>query len=145
LNGFVRAQISLGDSDEAAKTLEQILEQQPFNREILHLLSDCHLDTNNPGEAEKAIVKLVEQEPANYPKFLELVKAYLKNNDLESAARILSISSEHLLVGGQSEEFLKWTNEILARNPEQSRRCACSCVFTAGSATKPDCGRRSKD
>jgi tetratricopeptide (TPR) repeat protein len=118
LNGFVRVQISLGDSDEAAKTLEQILEQQPFNREILHLLSDCHLDTNNPGEAEKAIVKLVEQEPANYPKFLELVKAYLKNNDLESAARILSISSEHLLVGGQSEEFLKWTNEILARNPE---------------------------
>ncbi len=118
LNGFVRAQISLGDSDEAAKTLEQILEQQPFNREILHLLSDCHLDTNNPGEAEKTIVKLVEQEPANYPKFLELVKSYLKNNDLESAARILSISSEHLLVGGQSEEFLKWTNEILARNPE---------------------------
>lgn len=119
LNGFVRAQISLGDSDEAAKTLEQILEQQPFNREILHLLTDCHLDTNNPREAEKSIVKLVEQEPANYPKFLELIKAYLKNNDLESAARILSISSEHLLVGGQSEDFLKWTNEILARNPEQ--------------------------
>jgi tetratricopeptide (TPR) repeat protein len=119
LNGFVRAQISLGDSDEAAKTLEQILVQQPFNREILHLLADCHLDTENPHEAEKSILKLVEQEPANYPKFLELVRSYLKNNDLESAARILSISSEHLLVGGQSEEFLKWTNEILARNPEQ--------------------------
>lgn len=119
LNGFVRAQISLGDSDEAAKTLEQILVQQPFNREILHLLTDCHLDTENPYEAEKSILKLVEQEPANYPKFLELVRSYLKNNDLESAARILSISSEHLLVGGQSEEFLKWTNEILARNPEQ--------------------------
>lgn len=118
LNGFVRAQISLGDSDEAAKTLEQILEQQPFNREILHLLADCHLDTNNPREAEKSIVKLVEQEPANYSKFLELIGVYLKNDDSESAARILSISSEHLLVGGQSEEFLKWTNEILARNPE---------------------------
>jgi tetratricopeptide (TPR) repeat protein len=119
LNGFVKAQIQLGYSDEAAKTLEKLLEQQPFNRDILYLLVDCHIDTNNPQEAEKAVVRLVEQEPANYQKFLELVKIYLKNSDLDSATRILSMSSEHLLVGGQAEEFLKWVNEILARNPEQ--------------------------
>lgn len=119
LNGFVKSQISLGYSDEAAKTLETILEQQPYNRDILYLLVDCHIDTDNPLEAEKAVVRLVEQEPANYPKFLELVKIYLKTNDLDSAARILSMSSEHLLVGGQADEFLKWVNEILARNPEQ--------------------------
>ena len=119
LDGFVKAQISLGDTDEAAKTLEKILEKQPFNREILYLLVDCHLDTNNPHEAEKAIIKLVEQEPANYPKFLELIEVYIRNGDLESASRTLSMSSEHLLVGGQASEFLKWTNEILARNPEQ--------------------------
>ncbi len=119
LNGFVKTQISLGYTDEAAKTLEQILVEQPFNRDILYLLVDCHLDTDNPQEAEKAIIKLVEQEPANYPKFLRLIEAYLKHNDLESGARILSMSSEHLLVGGQSEEFLRWTIEILARNPEQ--------------------------
>lgn len=118
LDGFVKAQISLGYSDEAAKTLEQILEKQPYNREILFLLVDCHLDTGNPQEAEKAVIRLVEQEPANYPKFLELIEAYIKINDLESAARILSMSSEHLLVGGQSDEYLKWTNEILIRNPE---------------------------
>lgn len=119
LNGFVKSQINLGYSDEAAATLEKILEKQPYNRDILYLLVDCHLDTNNPVEAEKAVIKLVEQEPANYPKFLELIEVYLKNNDLEAAARILSMSSEHLLVGGQSDDFLKWTNEILARNPEQ--------------------------
>lgn len=119
LNGFVKAQIALGYSDEAAKTLETILEQQPYNRDVLYLLVDCHLDTSNAEDAERAVVRLVEQEPANYPKFLDLVKLYLKNSDLDSAARILSMSSEHLLVGGQSEEFLKWVNEILARNPEQ--------------------------
>lgn len=118
LNGFVKSQISLGYADEAAKTLENILEKQPYNRDILFLLVDCHLETDNPEEAEKAAIKLVEQEPANYPKFLDLIAAYLKNNDLESASRILSMSSEHLLVGGQSEDFLKWTNEILARDPE---------------------------
>ena len=119
LNGMVKAQIGLGDSDEAAKILEGILEEQPYNRDILYLLVDCHLDMNNTAEAEQAIIKLVEQEPANYPKFLELVKIHLAANRLDSAARILSISSEHLLVGGQSDEFLSWTNEILARNPEQ--------------------------
>jgi len=119
LNGFVKAQIQLGYSDEAAKTLEKLLQQQPFNRDILYLLVDCHIDTSNPQEAEKAVVRLVEQEPANYPKFLDLVKIYLKISDLDSATRILSMSSEHLLVGGQAEEFLKWVNEILARNPEQ--------------------------
>ncbi len=119
LNGLVKAQIGLGYADEAAKILEGILEEQPYNRDILYLLVDCHLDMDNPAEAEKAVIKLVAQEPANYPKFLDLVKVYLKNGDLNSAARILSASSEHLLVGGQSEEFLLWTNEILARNPEQ--------------------------
>jgi tetratricopeptide (TPR) repeat protein len=118
LKGYINTQIKLDYAEEAAKTLEGILEQQPYNREILFLLIDCYIDTGNPQAAESAIIKLVEQEPANYPKFLELVEIYLKDGDLDSAARILSMSSEHLLVGGESEHFLKWTNEILARNPE---------------------------
>jgi tetratricopeptide (TPR) repeat protein len=119
LNGFVKTQIRLGNSDEAAKRLEEILERQPYNREILYMLVDCYIDSNNPPEAEKSVIRLVEQEPANYPKFLQLVELYLKNDDLPAAVRILSMSSEHLLVGGKPEEFFKWTNEILARNPEQ--------------------------
>src|SRR5215204_1799490 len=119
LNGFVNTQVKLGYAEEAAKALEKILEKQPYNREILYLLVDCYLDANNPEEAEKAVIRLVEQEPANYPKFLQLVEVYIKISDLDSAVRILSMSSEHLLVGGKPEEFLKWTNEILARNPEQ--------------------------
>ncbi len=119
LNGYVATQVKLGNADEAAKKLESILEKQPYNREILYLLVDCYLDGGEAAEAEKAVIRLVEQEPANYPKFLQLVEIYIKNNDLDSGVRILSMSSEHLLVGGKSEEFLKWTNEILARNPEQ--------------------------
>ncbi len=119
LNGLVKAQIGLGFADEAAKILEGILEEQPYNRDILYLLVDCHLDMNNPAEAEQAVIKLVEQEPANYPKYLDLVKGYVKNNELNAAVKILSMASEHLLVGGQREEFFSWTNEILARNPEQ--------------------------
>jgi tetratricopeptide (TPR) repeat protein len=119
LNGLVTSQINLGFADDAAKTLESLLEKQPYNREILYLLVDCHLNSNNPVEAEKAVIKLVEQEPANYRKFLDVAQCFLKNDDLPSAARILSMTSEHLLVGGQAEELGKWINEILAKNPEQ--------------------------
>jgi tetratricopeptide (TPR) repeat protein len=119
LNGLVNAQIGLGDADEAAKTLEEMLEKQPYNRDILLLLVNCYLDLNRTNEAERAAVKLCEQEPANYGIFLDVVKSYLKINDLQSSARVLSIVSEHLLVGGQSDELARWINEILAKNPEQ--------------------------
>jgi tetratricopeptide (TPR) repeat protein len=119
LNGLVNAQIGAGFADDAAKTLEGMLEKQPYNREILNLLVNCYLDVNNSEEAEKAVIKLVEQEAANYPKFLDVTKSYLKNNDLPSASRVLSITSEHLLLGGQADELGFWINEILAKNPEQ--------------------------
>ena len=118
IKGLVKAQISLGDAEEAAVTLEKILDDQPYNRDIIYLLVDCYLEAGKLADAEKSIFKLVEQEPANYPKFLELVRLHLKKNNLEAAVRILTCASEHLLVGGQAEEFLEWTNEILARNPE---------------------------
>ncbi len=120
LKGLVKAQIGLGDADEAAKMLEKVLDEQPYNRDVLYLLVDCYLEAENLPEAEKVIFKLVEQEPANYPKFLELVKLHLKGNNLDAAVRILTHSAEHLLVGGQAENFLEWTNEILARNPERT-------------------------
>lgn len=119
LKGLVKAQIGLGDTEDAASALEKVLEEQPHNRDILYLLVDCYLEMGNAAAAERAIIKLVEQEPGNYPKFLDLVKIYLKNGDVNSATRILSLASEHLLVGGKSEDFLEWTTEILNRNPEQ--------------------------
>lgn len=119
LKGMVKAQIGLGCADEAAAKLEEVLQEQPHHRDVLYLLVDCYLDIDNPPQAETAIIKLVAQEPANYPKFLDLVRLYLKHGDADAAARILSMSAEHLLAGGQSEEFFDWTNEILARNPEQ--------------------------
>ena len=119
LSGFVEAKFALGCPDEAAQRLSEILEKQPHNRDIRFLLIDCHLESGNIAEAEKVVIKLVEQEPANYPKFLELANIYLVGNDFDSATRILSMSSEHLLVGGQAEDFRKMVTDILAKKPEQ--------------------------
>ena len=117
LNGLVKAHTAMGRAQKAAGLLEEILDAEPYNRDVLYLLIDCCLDSQNAAGAERAVIKLVEIEPANYPKFLDLIRIYLNINDAASAARILGMSIEHLLAGGQSEECGKWINEILEREP----------------------------
>lgn len=119
LEGLVKAQTALGRAAKASSLLEEILEAEPFNRDVLYLLIECCLDSQNAAGAEKAVIKLVEIEPANYPKFLDLIRIYLNVNDATSAARILTMSNEYLLAGGQSDECGKWINEILEREPNQ--------------------------
>lgn len=119
LNGLVKAQTALGRAFKAAALLEDALEAEPYNRDVLYLLIECCIDSQNAEGAEKAVVRLVEIEPANYPKFLDLIRIYLNVNDPESAARILTMSSEYLLAGGQADECGKWINEVLERDPSQ--------------------------
>jgi tetratricopeptide (TPR) repeat protein len=119
LNGLVKAQTALGRAAKAVSLLEEILENEPYNREVLFLLIECCIDSQNAAGAEKAVIKLVETEPANYPKFLDLIRIYLNLNDANSAARILTMCAEYLLAGGQSEECGQWINEILERDPSQ--------------------------
>ncbi len=119
LNGIIKAQNALGRAAKAVSLLEEILEEDPYNRDVLYLLIECCIDSQNAAGAEKAVIKLVEIEPANYPKFLDLVRIYLNGDDPVSAAKVLTMSSEYLLTGGQSEECHKWINEILARDPGQ--------------------------
>ena len=119
LNGLVKAQSALGRATKAAHLLEEIIENEPYNRDVLYLLIECCIDSQNAAGAEKAVIKLVEIEPANYPKFLDLIRIYLNVNDPSSAARILTMSAEYMLAGGQSDECGKWINEILERDPAQ--------------------------
>lgn len=119
LNGLVKAQSALGRATKAAHLLEEIIENEPYNRDVLYLLIECCIDSQNAAAAEKAVIKLVEIEPANYPKFLDLIRIYLNVNDPASAARILTMSAEYLLAGGQADECGKWIDEILERDPAQ--------------------------
>lgn len=119
LEGYVKALSALGRTGDAAARLSQILEEFPHSREIRVLLIDCLIEAGEIADAEKAVVRLVEMEPANYPKFLELAHIYIENGDVDAATRILSMSSEHMLVGGQAEEFSGLVNAVLEQNPEQ--------------------------
>ncbi|MEO7658655.1 MAG: tetratricopeptide repeat protein, partial [Pyrinomonadaceae bacterium] len=119
LAAFVRSNLVLGRSVETADKLGELLADFPHSREIRFLLIDCLIEANNIAEAEKAVIKLIEIEPASYPKLLELAHIYLANNDVDSTTRILSMSSEHMLVGGQADEFHSLVKQILDKNPDQ--------------------------
>jgi len=118
LLGCIDESLALGRPADVIRRLENLVERHPSNREIIHLLIDCYLLTGDSVKAEQAIIKLVEREPANYPKFLDLARQYIDRGEMDGAARVLSMASEHLLAGGQAAEFSELVRKILAREPE---------------------------
>jgi tetratricopeptide (TPR) repeat protein len=119
LEPLLRSLSALGRSKESVERLSEILNEFPHSREVRILLIDCLIEAGEIADAEKTLIRLVEMEPANYPKFLELAHLYLENSDVVSTTRILSMSSEHMLVGGQAEEFSSLVNAVLTKDPDQ--------------------------
>jgi len=113
LNTFVKELNQLGRGDEAVEKLEDMLQTNPRNRDVARLLIDCHIACNRPDDAERVLIKLVEYEPSNYEKFLDLVTMYLDRREPDAAARALTMCSEHMLMGGQSEELYASLTTIL--------------------------------
>ena len=113
LNTFVKELNQLGRGDEAVDKLEDMLQTNPRNRDVARLLIDCHIACDRPNDAERVLIKLVEYEPSNYEKFLELVTMYLGRGEANAAARALTMCSEHMLMGGQSEELYTSLTTIL--------------------------------
>jgi tetratricopeptide (TPR) repeat protein len=119
LAAFVQSHFAVGSAAAAAERLGEIHSAEPHERDVLHLLIDCHLEAGNTAEAEKAIIGLVEKEPATYPKLVGLARTYLKNGDVESSGRVMAMASEHLLLAGEVDEFESLLAELMALDPEQ--------------------------
>lgn len=119
IEGLVRSLQALDRGAEAAERLAGFLTEFPHSREIRVLYIDCLIQQGEIAEAEKAVIRLVEMEPANYPKFLELAQLYLDGDDVVAATRILAMSSEHMLVGGQADQFDRLVKAVLEKDPEQ--------------------------
>jgi tetratricopeptide (TPR) repeat protein len=119
LAAFVQSHFAVGSPSAAAERLGEIYSAAPHERDVLHLLIDCHLEAGNTTDAEKAIIGLVEKEPATYPKLVNLARTYLKNGDVESSGRVMAMASEHLLLAGEVDEFESLLTELMALDPEQ--------------------------
>ncbi len=118
IDGIVNLFVGQGRVDAAIEKLEGILADNKNAREILGALSDCYLESGDREKAEKAVIKLVEQEPAHYPKFLSLAKKFVDHGEFAGACRMLTMASEHMIAGGQAEEFVEVVRAVLEHEPD---------------------------
>jgi tetratricopeptide (TPR) repeat protein len=119
LEGLVKVRAESDSTEAATEIVREFLERQPNSREAICLLIDTYLAAGDAAGAEPWLIRLVELEPANYNRFLELVRIYVDSGDFVSATRALSLCIENLLVSGQKEECRLWITQILDLSPEQ--------------------------
>jgi tetratricopeptide (TPR) repeat protein len=118
LTGYVNTQAGQGRSMTAAEKLESMLAENKNSHEVLVALTDCYLEAGEMEKAERTVIRLVEQEPASYPKFLDLAKSYLGGCEYRAACRMLTMASEHMLAGGQADEFAETVKAVLEHEPD---------------------------
>ena len=119
LSGLTSTHMALGTADEAAEVLERAIETQPEDAELFSLLAHSYVAAEDAKAAERATVALVLHEPSSFRRYVDVIKLYLKGDDLESTVRLLIGSVEQLLSSGEEATVAELLNEILARNPEE--------------------------
>jgi tetratricopeptide (TPR) repeat protein len=129
LAGFVAAKNAVGASEEALEKLQNIAGIDPNNREVLSLLAACYLQSGRASDAEEATIRLVELDPTSYPKFLEVAKGYIAQEDVDATMRILTISSEHLLIDGNADDYSSLLARVLELEPDHLEALKLSAKF----------------
>ena len=115
--GSVNAKFAMELPAEAIARIECVLADDPLNREMLAHLIDAQLRVGDAGAAESALLRLVEVDPSSYLKCLELAAYYFSSGYTESSVRVLTIASEHMLVGGQAGQLQARLEEIDQAEP----------------------------
>jgi len=115
--GSVNAKFALELPAEAIGRIESVLADDPMNREMLTHLVEAQLRAGHTSAAESALLRLVEVDPSCYLKCLDLAGHYFSSGYTESSVRVLTIASEHMLVGGQAGELQARLEEIDAAEP----------------------------
>ena len=118
LSGLIDAATASGSVEAAIEQLTALYADNRGQSNILAALVDAHLNANAADEAERNVVKLVEQDPASYSKLVDVANHYLAKQDFDSASRMLSMASEHMLAGGQAGNFAEAVQAVLSNRPE---------------------------
>lgn len=118
LSGLTCTHIARGTADEVTESLERAIEAQPEDSELLSLLAHAYVAAEDGPAAERATDSLVAQEPSSFKRIVEVVRLYLKMDELDAAIRLLSNHTEKLLSGNEDATVAELVHEILARDPE---------------------------
>lgn len=118
IKGVVSAQVALGAADEAAEMLEKLIAEKPDDPQLVSMLTRAYIDAEDPRGAERATAMLLQHDAANYIRFLDVARVYLKAGELNEATRVLASVVEQLLGGREENDLLEIVNDVLARDPK---------------------------
>ena len=117
LGVMLAAHIALGTPSEAAEFLEKAVADKPEYRELISMLADAYVAAENPKGAERATSKLTALDSTKYPRFIPVARLYLKLDEPNDAARVLTSILEQMLAGREETELLELVNQVLERDP----------------------------
>ncbi|MGH9882230.1 MAG: tetratricopeptide repeat protein, partial [Pyrinomonadaceae bacterium] len=118
LAGMLSAHKSVGTADEAAELLEKTVAERPEDVELISMLAEAYIAAEDAKGAERATGMLMDLDASNYTRFIPIAQLYLKADEINETARILTSIVEPMLAGREENELLELVNEMLARNPE---------------------------
>ncbi|MEK6280532.1 MAG: tetratricopeptide repeat protein [Acidobacteriota bacterium] len=119
LRGLVSVHAALGTAQDAAELIEKALETQPEDTELLDMLAEAYIESDDAVGAERAIGVLMSEDTSNYRRYIEVVRLYLRLGNATEAARILELIIEPMLSGREEVDLVELVDELLETEPEQ--------------------------
>ncbi|HYY93969.1 MAG TPA: tetratricopeptide repeat protein [Pyrinomonadaceae bacterium] len=119
LAGMLSAHTELGTADEAAEILEQVAIERPGDLEVRAMLVRAYVEAENAIRAEDAARELVERDPSSFTLYFEVIRLYLRQDNVAEAVRLLGHVCDPALSGRQESALTELLQEAVTRDPEQ--------------------------
>lgn len=118
LRGLLSTHVALGTPEDAAEILEEAVSGNPDDMDLLSMLGESYIQSENVPAAEKVTAQLVEHDSSNYRRYIEVARAYIKAGEPGEAARVLDLVIEPMLAGREENDLLELIDELLQQYPE---------------------------
>ena len=118
LRGLLSTHVALGTPEDATEILEQAVSGNPEDMDLLSMLAESYIQSDNVPAAEKATAQLVEHDNSNYRRYIEVARAYIKAGEPGEAARVLELVIEPMLAGREENDLVELIEEFLQQYPE---------------------------
>jgi tetratricopeptide (TPR) repeat protein len=118
LNGWLSAHTARGTADEAAETIARTLSNAPDSIELLSLLVNAYIQSEDPQKAEAATRDLVSKDSSAYLRFVEVARLYVSSDDIDAAVAVIAGISEQMLAEREDKQLLDLVAEFLVRDAD---------------------------
>ena len=118
LRGLLSTHVALDTPEDAAEILEHAVSGNPDDMNLLSMLAEAYIQSENLPAAEKTTAQLVQHDHANYRRYIEVAHAYIKADQPDEAARVLELVIEPMLQGREENDLVELIDELLHQYPE---------------------------